>query len=95
VLEILLEKWPAGFMASEVAGLINNPSPDANEQVLRDYLLPGTLSSYVFSNHTTSRMLKKHLDGPVRSGERTLVLRSQEDKHLKMRVFGVEIITTK
>ena len=95
VLEILLEKWPDGFTASEVAGLINNPSPDANEQVLRDYLLPGALSSYVFSASTTSRMLKKHLDGPVRSGERTLVLRSQEDKHLKMRVFGVEIITTK
>ena len=95
VLEILLEKWPDGFTASEVAGLINNPSPDANEQVLRDYLLPGALSSYVFSARTTSRMLKKHLDGPVRSGERTLVLRSQENKHLKMRVYGVEIITTK
>ena len=95
VLQILLEKWPDGFTASEVAGLINNPSPDANEQVLRDYLLPGALSSYVFSAQTTGRMLKKHLDGPVRSGERTLVLRSQEDKHRKMRVYGVEIITTK
>ena len=38
--------------------------------------------------------LKKHLDEPVRSGERTLVLRSWEDKHSKLRVYGVRTITT-
>ena len=37
--------------------------------------------------------LKQHLDEPVRSGERTLVLRSWEDKHIKLRVYGVRTIT--
>ena len=75
--------------------MINNPNPNEDEQTLRDYLLPGALPSHVFSAKSIGRLLKKHLDEPVRSGERTLVLRSWEDKHIKMRVYGVEIITTK
>ena len=31
------------FMASDVAGMINNPSPNEDEQTLREYLLPGAL----------------------------------------------------
>jgi hypothetical protein len=38
--------------------------------------------------------LKQHLDEPVRSGDRTLVLRSWEDKHVKMLVYGVRTIKT-
>jgi len=77
-----------------VAGMINNPSPNEDEQTLREYLLPGVQSHHVFSPKTIGRRLKQHLDEPVRSGERTLVLRSWEDKHNKMRVYGVRTITT-
>ena len=70
------------------------PAPNEDEQTLRDYLLPGAQPNHVFSTKTIGKRLKQHLDEPVRSGERTLVLRSWEDKHLKLRVYGVRTITT-
>ena len=94
VLEVLVKKWPDQFMAADVAGMINNPSPNEDEQTLREYLLPGALPNHVFSAKSIGRRLKQHLDEPVRSGERTLVLRSWEDKHVKLRVYGVHTITT-
>ena len=57
--------------------LINNPYPGEDEQMLRDFLLPGALPSHVFSAKSIGRYLQKHVDGPVISGGRTLVLRSQ------------------
>ena len=66
-------------MAADVAGTINNPSPNEDEQTVREYLLPGALPQHVFSTKTIGKRLKQHLDEPVRSGERTLVLRSWED----------------
>ena len=94
VLEVLVKKWPDHFMAADVAGTINNPSPNEDEQTVREYLLPGALPHHVFSTKTIGKRLKQHLDEPVRSGERTLVLRSWEDKHVKLRVYGVYTITT-
>ena len=69
-------------------------APNEDEQTLRDYLLTGTQPNFVFSTKTIGKRLKQHLDEPVRSGERTLVLRSWEDKHVKLRVYGVRTITT-
>ena len=94
VLDVLVKKWPDQFTASDVAGMINNPSPNEDEQTLREYLLPGALPNHVFSAKSIGKLLKQHLDEPVRSGERTLVLRSWEDKHSKLRVYGVRTITT-
>jgi hypothetical protein len=94
VLDVLLKKWPDQFTASDVAGMINNPSPNEDEQALREFLLPGALANYVFSAKSIGKLLKRHLDEPVRSGERTLALRSWEDKHSKLRVYGVRTITT-
>jgi hypothetical protein len=94
VLEVLVKKWPDHFMAADVAGMINTTAPNEDEQTLRDYLLPGTLPNFVFSTKTIGKRLKQHLDEPVRSGERTLVLRSWEDKHVKLRVYGVRTVTT-
>jgi hypothetical protein len=49
----------------------------------------------VFSAKSIGKRLKQHADEPVRGGERTLVLRSWEDKHVKLRGYGVRTITTK
>jgi hypothetical protein len=51
-------------------------------------------SHHQFSSKSIGKRLKQHLDEPVRSGERNLVLRSWEDKHVKMRVYGVRTIAT-
>ena len=93
-LEVLVKKWPEQFTASDVVGTVNNPDPNEDEQTLREYLLPGAPSHTQFSSKSIGKRLKQHLDDPVRSGERTLVLRSWEDKHIKMRVYGVRTITT-
>ena len=85
VLEILLRKWPDEFAAKDVAGMINDLDPDEDGQTLRDFLLPGA-RPHVLSE-VRRQALKKHLDEPVRSGERTLVLRSWEDKSANMRIL--------
>ena len=41
VLDVLVKTWPDQFIASDVAGMINNQYPNEDEQTLRDYLLPG------------------------------------------------------
>jgi hypothetical protein len=92
VLDLLAKKWPDQFTASDVAGMVNTPEPNEDEQTLRDYLLPGALPNHRFSPKSISRCLKRHLDEPVCSGERTLVLRSWEDKHSKTRIYGVHTI---
>jgi hypothetical protein len=90
VLELFVSKWGvSGFEAKDVAELINHQFPDDDERLLRDYLLPGTEKHYMFSSKTVGRLLKRHLDEPVKSGERTLVLRSREDKHTKVRSYHV------
>jgi hypothetical protein len=94
VLEVLVKKWPEQFTAGDVAGMINNPYPNDDEQTLREYLLPGALPNHVFSAKSIGKRLKKHADEPVGSGERTLVLRSWEDKHIKMRAYSVRTIPT-
>jgi hypothetical protein len=94
VLDVLVKKWPDQFTARDVAGMINNPSPNEDEQTVREHLLPGALPNHVFSAKSISKRLKQHLDEPVRSGERTLVLRSWEDKHIKLLVYAVRTITT-
>jgi hypothetical protein len=89
-----VKKWPHQFTAADVAGMINNPEPTEDEQTVRDYLQPGAQPKHVFSAKSIGKRLKGHLDEPVRSGERTLVLRSWEDKSKNMRVYGVRTITT-
>ena len=88
-LDVLVKTWPDQFTASDVAGMINNPEPNDDEQTLRDYLLPGAQPNYRFSTKSISKLLKKHLDEPVRSGERTLVLRRWQDTHSEVFVYRV------
>ena len=91
MLEILVKKWPGGqFTATAVAGMINGWNPSEDGQTIREFLLPGAVPGHVFSGKTISKLLKKHLDGPVRSGERTLVLRRQLHAHSKVFVYQIE-----
>ena len=64
-----------------MAGAINNQEPNDDEQTLREYLLPGVHPNHRFSPKTIGKLLKKHLDEPVRSGGRALVLRRWLDTH--------------
>jgi hypothetical protein len=91
VLEILVRKWPQQFTAKDVAGMINNPAPNDDEQTVRDFLYPGVLPNHVLSAKTITRLLKRHLDEPVKNGERTLMLR----RHMDMRVdvFNYRVTT--
>ena len=47
----------------------------------------------MFTAKSVGRLLKRHLDEPVRSGERTLVLRRKQDAHTKMFSYCVEGVT--
>jgi hypothetical protein len=90
VLEVMIKQWPVQFTAADVAGMINVQCPGEAAQTLRDFLQPG--ASQVFSTKSIGRYLKKHLDAPVNSGGRTLVLRSKPDSHLGKQVYNVAVI---
>ena len=85
------EEMAGPVHGSDVAGMINNQYPNEDEQALRDYLLPGALPNYVFSAKSITRLLKRHLDEPVKSGESTLVLRRQRDAHTE--VLNYRVVT--
>src|SRR5262249_38162087 len=92
VLEVLIKQWPKQFTAADMAALINNPSLGEDAQTLRDFLLPRAPAGHVFTAKSVGRQLKKHLDAPVNSGGRTLVLRSHMDPTLKIHVYSVAIL---
>jgi len=94
VLDVLVKKWPEQFTASDVAGMINIPYPEEDEQTIRDFLLLGARPDHEFSSRSIGKRLKQYIDNPVRSGERVFVLRSWADTHINMSVYGVRDITT-
>jgi hypothetical protein len=95
VLEAVVKKWSVEFRASDLAGVVNNPnSHDEDERMLREYFLPGLPASVQLSAKSIGRLLKQHLDEPVCSGGRTFVLRSWENKKLKILVYGVRVFKT-
>src|SRR5262249_53489004 len=79
VLKVMRKKWPATFQASDLAGWLNNENPyepnDDDKQTLRDFLTQTANSTTLLSAKSISRLLKKRLDEPARSGDQTLVLR--------------------
>jgi hypothetical protein len=80
VLDVLAKNWSEMFTAVDVAAFINNQNLlGEDEHLVREYLLPGALPHQMFSAKTITRLLKKHLDEPVKSGDRTLVLRATPD----------------
>jgi hypothetical protein len=93
VLEVLVKKWPDQFTASDLVGMVNTPEPNEDEQTLRDFLMPNARPDHQFTSKSIGKRLKQYIDNPVRSGERALVLRSWEDRHINMNVYGVRDIT--
>ena len=96
MLEVLVTRWPdKQFMASAVAGMINDRNKSEAGQIVRDFLLPGAMAEYAFTSKAVGRLLKKHIDEPVRSGKRTLVLRRGLDPHAKTYSYRVDAIVPK
>jgi hypothetical protein len=91
VLDVLAKHWSGNFTAVDVAAFINNQNlvSGEDEHLVREYLLPGVLPHQMFSAKSVGRLLKKHLDGPVKSGDRTLVLRAAHDPHTKVLCYRV------
>ena len=73
--------------------MVNTPEPNEDEQTLRDFLMPKARPDHQFSSKSIGKRLKQHIDNPVCSGERVLVLRSWQDTHTRMNVYSVRDIT--
>lgn len=78
-LDIMAGQWPDGFHAVEVADRINNYL-DQVGITLREFLYPGVpQKNFVAGAKSVGKRLKAHVDEPVKSGERTLILRARLD----------------
>jgi hypothetical protein len=102
VLEIMLQKWMGTFDAADVAKAINTQtttadqygaprSPDPGAGSLREFLFPSTPPSHMATPKAVAKRLKNHMDEPVKSRERTLILRRREDLHAKKLSYYVEV----
>ena len=89
---------PTVLTAAQVADIVNTPQHGGpmmpGYDVVREFLCPEGVSEYAPANaKRISKRLMKHIDGPVRVGERTLVLRKQiEDLRNKIDGFRVSEI---
>jgi hypothetical protein len=73
-LAAMAAQWPNGFHADVVADLIDNPMNPAG-RILREFLYPNAVPTVRPGARSVGKQLKKHIDEPVKSGNRTLILR--------------------
>jgi hypothetical protein len=90
-LAVMERRWTE-FKANDVADLINKRDADASLDVetlremnrdsatLRDFLFGHAPAGFVATPKSVGRRLTAHVDEPVRSGERTLILRTRKDR---------------
>ncbi|MGY4310985.1 hypothetical protein [Bradyrhizobium sp. JR3.5] len=77
-LAAMAEEWPKReFKAVEVAAIINESSLNLRGATLSEFLFPGAPFGFTATAKSTGKRLKSHLDGPVKGGDRTLVLRAK------------------
>jgi hypothetical protein len=88
-LAIMAKQWPVTSDAAEVARLVNDQA-NQDGAALREFLYPGAPTFYATSPKSVAKRLKKHLDEPVKCGERTPILRRMEDLHNKTWRYSVE-----
>ena len=76
-LGIILKEWPNTFVAADIAKFVESNSSDAVARTtLREFLYPGPPSAAAVSSKSVGNRLKEHMDNAVKSGDRTLVLRT-------------------
>jgi hypothetical protein len=90
-LSTLAETFPDTFSAAEVAVLVNDGASEAG-CALREFLYPAAPPGHHASPKSVGLRLKKHIDGPVKHGDQTLILRRYWDDGANRQVFKVEQI---
>jgi hypothetical protein len=75
----MAEKWPNGFHAADVAELITSCSYDQVTLTVRGFLYPAAPNWFVATPRSVGNQLAKHVDDPVKGGDRMLILRKRED----------------
>ena len=91
-LEIMLKRWPdKAFEAKDVALFVNDQA-DPDGATVREFLYPTAPPTYIASPKSAGKRLKQHVDEPVKSGDRTLILRKQEDLHNKQLLYRIYIV---
>jgi hypothetical protein len=79
-LSAIAEQWPKGCYANDLAEAVNNHYSFGQVGItLRDFLYPAALPTMHAGARSVGKQLRKHIDDPVKSGERTLVLRRKAD----------------
>ena len=90
------EKWPSpnpsnpAVFAAKDAALLVNAQGDPDAATVREFLYPAAPPTYVATPKSMAKRLNKHLDEPVKYGERTLILRRWRDSHSKQFSYFVE-----
>jgi len=84
--------------AADITAFINSPStnvtPDPEKQrreTLREFLAPNLPPGHTITTKSVGRLLAKHLGEPVFHGGKTLILRSAEDLHTKVKTYWTEV----
>ena len=89
-LSILSARWPMTFDAADVALFVNDQT-DPRGTALREFLYPGAPPNYLPTPKSVGRLLKNHMDEPVKSGDRTLTLRKHRDPHNRKLTYFVHL----
>jgi hypothetical protein len=90
-LEIMLKRWPdKAFEAKDVALFVNDQAnPDG--ATVREFLYPAAPPTYIASPRSVGKRLKQHVDEPVKSGDRTLTFRKEEDLHKNKLTYYISV----
>jgi hypothetical protein len=90
VLEAMAATWPDWTKVATLADATNSMS-HLHRETLRGFFCPHLREEEKVSPKSVGKKLKQHVGEPVRSNNRTLILRSDKDPHTKAPLYKVEI----
>jgi hypothetical protein len=90
-LDLMLNKWPTIFDATDVARLVNDTT-DAHGATLREFLYPDSPDSSAATAKSVGKRLRNHIGEPVKKYDRTLILRKHDDAHKKKWIYHVDVV---